>query len=102
MPLLSHPVMGETFCLPISRLVLAKEVKAPPPSITSHFLVSRADSDPSEVQRSGNRNMFIVSSAPLGSLVWKASTVFITTTEWGMQVGAEREAVRRVLACQIH
>ena len=46
--------------------------------------------------------MFIVSSAPLGSLVWKASTVFITTTEWGMQVGAEREAVRRVLACQIH
>ena len=44
----SHPVMGATFCFPISRLMSAKEVNVPPPKITSHFRVKRAAYDPVE------------------------------------------------------
>ena len=43
-----QPVMGATFCFPISILVSTKEFRVPSPKITFHLRVSRATSNPSK------------------------------------------------------
>ena len=79
---LSYPVMGETFCFPISRILSAKEVKVLPPKVVSHFPVRSAASDPTKGERSGNKNIFRASYTLSGSFVWKASAITMTATAW--------------------
>ena len=84
--------MGVASCFLISILVYVKEVKVPNPRIVFHLLVRSAASDPTERERSRNRNIFIASPTPLGSSVWKARAITITATEWGVRGGQNQSS----------
>ena len=77
-----QPAIGATFCVPISRLMSAKEVKVPPTKIAYHYRVRSATSDAAEGERSGNQNIFRASLIPSGPLVWKASAITMTAAAW--------------------
>ena len=96
----SQPAMGQTFCLHISRLVSAKEVKVLPPKIAYHFRVTSAAFDLAEGDISGNKSIFRASPTPSGSSVWKVSTITMTAAAWGIRGGRKRRlsAMRRQAA----
>ena len=56
----------------------------PPPKIAPHFRVSRATSDPSKGERSGNKNILRSYPTPSESSVWEVSAITMTATEWGI------------------
>ena len=99
--------MGQTFCLHISRLVSAKEVKVLPPKIAYHSHMTSAAFDPAEGDISGNKSIFRASLTLYRSLVWKASATTMTTTAWGIHGGRKRRlsAVRHqddsIAACAL-
>ena len=78
--------MGETFFLPISRLVSAKEVKVPPLKIVYHFLVSSAASKPAEGCSLGKRT--VLNSSPTVRVFGMEGKIYYhTTTAWGVWGG---------------